>query len=415
MRKDVFAKLFVCLAVIVALFVIFVRPLAYSIRQGLDLQGGTHVVLEAEDTAIAKVDDDAMRRVVSIMERRINELGLTEPIVQREGERRVIIELAGIKDPDKAIATIGKTAMLEFKDEDGNTILTGTDLKDAQAAMRQDNGQCIVSLEFSDEGSKKFADATLANVGRQIAILLDGEVLTDPVVREPILGGRAEISGQRDLEEAQRLAVLLRSGALPVKVNIIETRTVGPSLGQDSKDKSAFAFVVGISAVLVFMLLFYRACGFIADVSLMAYTLLLLALLKSLDATLTLPGVAGIILSIGMAVDANVLIFEHFKEEFRLGKSIRLAMDSGFKRAFTTILDSNTTTIIAAFVLFLFGTGNIRGFAITLGLGVVLSMFTAITLTQYMLKLLVNAKIFESPSVYGATGFMLYDPKAVNK
>ena len=411
MRKDVLAKLLACLAIIAALFVIFIRPLANSIRQGLDLQGGTHVVLEAVDTDIAKVDDDAMRRVVSIMERRVNELGLTEPIVQREGERRVIIELAGIKDPDAAIQTIGKTAMLEFKDEEGNTLLTGTDLKDAQAAMRQDNGQCIVSLEFSDEGTKKFADATLANVGRQIAILLDGEVLTDPVVREPIMGGRAEISGQRTLEEAQRLAVLLRSGALPVKVNIIETRTVGPSLGQDSKDKSAFAFVVGISAVLIFMLLFYRACGFIADFSLMAYTLLLLSILKALDATLTLPGVAGIILSIGMAVDANVLIFEHFKEEFRLGKSIRLAMDSGFKRAFTTILDSNTTTIIAAFVLFMFGTGNIRGFAITLGLGVVISMFTAITLTQYMLKLLVNAKIFESPSIYGADGFMLFDPK----
>ena len=255
----------------------------------------------------------------------------------------------------------------------------------------------------------------MANVGRQLAILLDGEVLTDPVVREPIMGGRAEISGQRTLEEAQRLAVLLRSGALPVKVNIIETRTVGPSLGQDSKDKSAFAFVVGIAAVLLFMLLFYRACGFIADFSLMAYTLILLSVLKALDATLTLPGIAGIILSIGMAVDANVLIFEHFKEEFRLGKSIRLAMDSGFKRAFTTILDSNTTTIIAAFVLFMFGTGNIRGFAITLGLGVVLSMFTAITLTQYMLKLLVNAKIFESPSIYGANGFMLFDPKEANK
>ena len=411
MRKDVFAKLLACLAIILALFVIFIRPLAESIRQGLDLQGGTHVVLEAEDTEIAQVNDDAMRRVVSIMERRVNELGLTEPIVQREGERRVIIELAGIKDPDAAIQTIGKTAMLEFKDEEGHTLLTGTDLKDAQAAMRQDTGQCIVSLEFSDEGTKKFADATLANVGRQLAILLDGEVLTDPVVREPIMGGRAEISGQRTLEEAQRLAVLLRSGALPVKVNIIETRTVGPSLGQDSKDKSVFAFEVGVAAVLVFMLIFYRACGFIADFALMAYTLLLLAILKSLDATLTLPGVAGIILSIGMAVDANVLIFEHFKEEFRLGKSIRLAMDSGFKRAFTTILDSNTTTIIAAFVLFMFGTGNIRGFAITLGLGVVLSMFTAITLTQYMLKLMVNAKIFESPSIYGANGFMLFDPK----
>lgn len=411
MRKDVLAKLLACLAVIVALFVIFVRPLANSIRQGLDLQGGTHVVLEAEDTEIAQVNDDAMQRVVSIMERRVNELGLTEPIVQREGERRVIIELAGIKDPDAAIQTIGKTAMLEFKDEEGHTLLTGNDLKDAQAVMRQDSGQSVVTLEFSDEGTKKFADATLANVGRQIAILLDGEVLTDPVVREPIFGGKAEISGQRSLEEAQRLAVLLRSGALPVKVNIIETRTVGPSLGQDSKDKSEFAFVVGIAAVLLFMLLFYRACGFVADISLMAYTLLLLAILKALDATLTLPGVAGIILSIGMAVDANVLIFEHFKEEFRMGKSIRLAMDAGFKRAFTTIFDSNITTMIAAFVLFLFGTGNIRGFAITLGLGVLLSMFTAITLTQYMLKLLVNSKVFESPSVYAADGFMLFDPK----
>ena len=322
----------------------FIRPLAHSIRQGLDLQGGTHVVLEAEDTEIAQVNDDAMQRVVSIMEKRINELGLTEPIIQREGERRVIIELPGIKDPDAAIQTIGKTAMLEFRDEDGNTVLTGTDLKDAQAAMNQQNNQCVVNLEFSDEGGKKFADLTLNNVGRTIAILLDGEVLTDPVVREPILGGRAEISGQRTLEEAQRLAILLRSGALPVKVNIIETRTVGPSLGQDSKDKSEFAFVIGIGAVLIFMLAFYRMSGLIADISLMAYTIALLAVLKGLDATLTLPGVAGIILSIGMAVDANVLIFEHFKEEFRLGKTLRLSMDAGFDRAFTTIFDSNITT-----------------------------------------------------------------------
>lgn len=409
MRTNSLIKLAVCLVAIVAVFVIFIKPLAESIRQGLDLQGGTHVVLQAEDTDIAQVNEDAMQRVVSIMERRVNELGLTEPIIQREGERRVIIELPGIKDPDKAIETIGKTAMLEFKDEEGKTLLTGTDLKDAQAAMNQQNGQSVVNLEFSDEGAQKFADATLENVGRTIAILLDGEILTNPVVREPILGGKAEISGQRDLEEAQRLAVLLRSGALPVKVNIIETRTVGPSLGQDSKDKSEFAFVVGIAAVLIFMLLFYRLPGFIADIALMAYTLMLLGTLKGLDATLTLPGVAGIILSIGMAVDANVLIFEHFKEEFRMGKSIRLAMDAGFKRAFTTIFDSNITTIIAAGVLFLFGTGTIRGFAITLGLGVVLSMLTAITLTQFMLKLLVNAKIFESPSAYGADGFVLFD------
>ncbi len=413
MQKHSLIKLLISVAVIVAVFFMFVRPLANSIRQGLDLQGGTHVVLEAEDTEIAQVNDDAMQRVVSIMEKRINELGLTEPIIQREGERRVIIELPGIKDPDAAIQTIGKTAMLEFKDEEGNTVLTGTDLKDAQAAMDQNNRN-VVNLEFSDEGGKKFADLTMKNVGRKIAILLDGEVLTDPVVNEPILGGRAEISGQRTLDEANKLAILLRSGALPVKVNIIETRTVGPSLGQDSKDKSEFAFVIGIGAVLIFMLLFYRLSGLIADISLMAYTVMLLAILKGLDATLTLPGVAGIILSIGMAVDANVLIFEHFKEEFRLGKTLRLSMDAGFDRAFTTIFDSNITTIIAAAVLFLYGTGTIRGFAITLGLGVLLSMFTAITLTRYLLKWLIAAKIFENPSIYGATGFLLFDPRLVN-
>jgi len=409
LRKDSLMKLLGCVIAIVAIFIAFVQPLANSIRQGLDLQGGTHVVLEAEDTDIAKVNDDAMNRVVTIMEKRVNALGLTEPIIQREGERRVIIELPGVKDPDAAIKTIGKTAMLEFKDEEGNTVLTGTDLKDAQASTNQQNGQNVVNLEFTDEGAKKFADLTTKNVGRTISILLDGEVLTAPNVREPILGGKAEISGQRNLEEAQNLAVVLRSGALPVKVNIIETRTVGPSLGQDSKDKSEFAFAIGLGAVLVFMILFYRLSGFIADIALMAYTMLLLGALYLLDATLTLPGVAGIILSIGMAVDANVLIFEHFKEEYRIqGKTLRLSMDAGFKRAFTTIFDSNITTIIAAGVLFFLGTGTIRGFAITLGLGTLLSMFTAITLTQYMLKLLIASKITENPSAYGANGFMLW-------
>ena len=403
MRQDALLKLIAVIAVIVGIFFAFVSPLANSIRQGLDLQGGTHVVLEAVDTPEAQVNDDAMQRVVKIMEKRVNELGLTEPLIQRQGERRIIIELPGIKDPDAAIKTIGKTAMLEFKDEDGNTVMTGTDLKNAQDARNQQN-QYVVNLEFSDEGAKKFADLTTKNVGRRIAILLDGEVLTNPNVREPITGGRAEITGQESQEEAHRIAMLLRSGALPVKVNIIETRTVGPTLGQDSKDKSEFTFVIGISAVLVFMVLFYRLSGLVADLSLMAYVILLLFILKMLDATLTLPGVAGIILSIGMAVDANVLIFEHFKEEYRLGKTLRLSMEAGFKRAFTTIFDSNITTIIAALVLFFFGTGTIKGFAITLGLGVVLSMLTAITLTQYMLKLLIASNICKNPAVYGATG-----------
>lgn len=409
MRNNNLTKLIICVVVIIGAFIALVKPLAFSIRQGLDLQGGTHVVLEAEDTDIATVNDDAMNRVVAIMEKRVNALGLTEPIIQREGERRVIIELPGVKDPEAAIQTIGKTAMLEFKDEEGNTLLTGTDLKDAQAATNSNNGQNVVNLEFSDEGAKKFADATTKNVGRTLSILLDGQVLTAPNVREPITGGRAEISGNKTLEEAQNLAVVLRSGALPVKVNIIETRTVGPSLGQDSKDKSEFAFAIGIGAVLIFMLIFYRLSGFFADVALLAYTIMLLGLLYLLDATLTLPGVAGIILSIGMAVDANVLIFEHFKEEYQVqGKSIRLAMDAGFKRAFTTIFDSNITTIIAAVVLFFLGTGTIRGFAVTLGIGTVLSMFTAITLSQYMLKLMIASRISDNPSVYGATGFMLW-------
>ncbi|MBE6098379.1 MAG: protein translocase subunit SecD [Schwartzia succinivorans] len=401
MRKQEFLKLIVCVAAIVGLFCAFVSPLAYSIRQGLDLQGGTHVVLEAEDTPEAPVNHDAMERVLHIMEKRVNELGLTEPMIQLQGERRIIIELPGIKDPDKAIAVIGKTAMLEFKDEEGNTVLTGTDLKDAKEQTDQQN-QHLVSLDFSDEGGKKFAELTTKNVGRRIAILLDGEVLTAPNVKEPITGGKAVITGQRSLEEAHNLAILLRSGALPVKVNIIETRTVGPTLGQDSKDKSEFAFTIGIGAVLVFMLLFYRLSGLIADISLMAYVLLLLAALKFLDATLTLPGVAGIILSVGMAVDANVLIFEHFKEEYKKGSTLRMAMNNGFKRAFTTIFDSNLTTIIAAMVLFAFGTGSIRGFAITLGLGVVLSMFTAITLSNFMLKMLVGSNMVTSPFLLGA-------------
>ena len=398
----------ITVAVIIAAFFVCVRPLASSIRQGLDLQGGTHVVLEAVDTEQAQVNDDAMNRVVAIMEKRVNALGLTEPIIQREGERRVIIELPGVKDPDAAIKTIGKTAMLEFRDEEGNTVLTGTDLKDAQASTNPQTGQNVVNLEFSDEGAQKFADLTTRNVGRTIAILLDGEVLTAPNVREPILGGRAEITGQKTLEEAQNLAVVLRSGALPVKVEIIETRTVGPTLGQDSKDKSQFSFVVGLGAVVLFMIFFYHLSGLIADVALMAYTVMLLGILYLMDATLTLPGVAGIILSIGMAVDANVLIFEHFKEEYQVNnKSLRLAMDAGFKRAFTTIFDSNVTTLIAAGVLFFLGTGTIRGFAITLGVGTILSMFTAITLTQYLLKLMINSKLSENPWLYGANGFML--------
>ena len=395
------AKFLVIVAAILAVFGYYISPLATSIKQGLDLQGGTHVVLEAIDTPEAKVDEDAVQRVVKIIERRVNELGLTEPIIQRQGDRRIIVELPGVKDPEKAIEMLGKTALLEFQDESHTTVLTGKDLKDAKAQIDQSTRN-LVALEFSDEGAQKFADLTAKNIGKHISILLDKQELTSPVVQEVIPSGKAVITGNRSIDEAQRLAILLRSGSLPVKVDIIETRTVGPTLGQDSKEKSKQAFAIGIGAIVVFMLLFYRLSGFVANIALILYVLLLLVSLKMLNATLTLPGIAGIILSMGMAVDANVLIFERFKEEHRAGKTLRAAMDAGFSRAFATIFDSNVTTLIAAAVLFFLGTGPIKGFAITLGLGIILSMLTAITITRFMLKMLMHANIFKNGKIFGA-------------
>ncbi|MBU2700894.1 preprotein translocase subunit SecD [Sporomusaceae bacterium BoRhaA] len=401
MRWNSFTKFFVAVLAILLCFAFFVKPLAFSIKQGLDLQGGTHVVLEAVDTPEAQVDDDAVQRVVKIIERRVNELGLTEPIIQRQGDRRIIVELPGVKDPDAAIALIGKTALMEFQDESGATVLTGKDLKDAKAEIDQSKRN-LVNLEFTPEGAKAFGDLTTKNVGKHISILLDKQVLTSPVVNEPITGGKAMITGNRTIEEAQNLAILLRSGSLPVKVEVMELRTVGPTLGQDSRDKSITAFGIGIAAIVLFMLLYYRLSGLVANIALAMYVLMLLFGLKMLNATLTLPGIAGIILSIGMAVDANVLIFERFKEEVRAGKTLRAAMDAGFHRAFATIIDSHVTTIITAVVLFLLGTGSLKGFAITLGLGIILSLFTAITVSRFLLQSLMNSNLIKNHKVFGA-------------
>jgi len=395
-------KFLVLVVAIVVSFGVFIKPLALTVKQGLDLQGGTHVVLQAVETPNAKVDDDALNRSVKIIERRVNELGLTEPVIQRQGKDRIIVELPGVKDPEKAIAMLGRTALLEFKDMSGKTVMTGNDLKDSKATVGQ-NGKPVVSLDFSDEGGKKFALLTSQNIGKQISILLDGEVLTSPVVNEAITGGKAQISGSRNVEEAEHLAILLRSGSLPVKLEMLENRTVGPTLGQDSKDKSIKAFAIGLAGVFLFMAVYYRASGVVADIVLLFYTLLLLAIMRALNATLTLPGIAGIILSIGMAVDANVLIFERFKEEIQSGKTLRSSIEAGFSRAFVTIFDSNITTIMAAAVLFYLGTGPIKGFAITLALGVVISMFTAVTITRYLLRFLVASNISSNPAFYGAS------------
>ena len=327
-------------------------------------------------------------------------MGLTEPLIQQEGANRIIIELPGEKDPQRAIDTIGKTAVLEFKDEEGNTALTGEDLRDAREQMDQGKNP-VVALEFTEEGGDKFAALTEANIGRHIGIYLDGELLTDPVVNEAITGGRAVITGQRTLDEAKDLAILLRSGALPVKMSVMEVRTVGPTLGQDSKDKSVTAFTIGLSLVVLFMLAMYRMAGFVADVALLVYVLILLGILYGLSATLTLPSIAGIILSIGMAVDANILIFERFKEEIASGKILRLAIQAGFKRAFTTIFDANMTVIITSAILFFLGSGTVKGFAFTLGLGVAVSMFTAITVSRTLLMFLIDASWIHNPWWFG--------------
>ena len=389
MRWNELGKFLIISLAIIGGFCVYISPLSNSIKQGLDLQGGTHVVLQAVDTPELKVDDDAVNRSVKIIERRVNELGLTEPVIQRQGKDRIIVELPGVKDPDKAIAMLGRTALLEFKDVSGKTVLTGKDLK---------------------EGGKKFADLTARNIGKPIAIVLDGEVLTNPVVQEAITGGRAQISGSRTMEEAEHLAILLRSGSLPVKIEVMENRTVGPTLGQDSKEKSIKAFGIGVIGVFVFMILFYRLSGIVACIALLLYVMMLLLVMRYLNATLTLPGIAGIILSIGMAVDANVLIFERFKEEIRNGKTLRSAMDAGFNRAFVTIFDSNVTTLMAAVILFYLGTGPIKGFAVTLAIGVILSMFSAITVTKFLLRFLISSNFTKNPAFFGVSA-----PKEVNK
>ena len=403
MNSKAVVKFLAAIGIILAVFIYFISPLANSIKQGLDLQGGTHIVLEAEESGDNKVTDDAVERVIQILSRRINEMGLTEPIIQREGKKRIIIELPGVKDPDQAIKTIGKTAVMEFKNEEGEVRLTGNDLKDAKEQIGQ-NKNYMVGIEFTDEGAKKFARLTEENVGRHIAIYLDGDLLTNPTVNEPITGGKAVITGSRTLDEAKNLAILLRSGALPVKVKVMEVRTVGPTLGQDSKDKSVLAFSVGIALIVAFMLILYRLSGFVATMALLVYVLILLLILGPLvlNATLTLPGIAGIILSMVVAVDANILIFERFKEEVLEGKTLRMSMESGFKRAFSTIFDANTSVMITAVILILLGSGPVKGFAITLALGVIVSMFTAITMSRTLLRMLIECRITNRPFWYGA-------------
>lgn len=406
-------KTFKALAVfliILALGIGTLPPLVRSMRLGLDLKGGVHLVVEAKDTPDHQVTNEDMDALQRVMRSRVDELGLTEPVIQREGSRRLIIELAGVEDPEEAVKVIGKTALLEFKTADGQVVVTGKDLKDAKAIIDQRSNEPQVSLKFNAEGTKKFAAVTTELVQkyskedprRRIGIYLDNQLLTNPVVDEPIPSGEAVIRGGfAEFKEAANLAALLRGGALPVPVQIEERRAVGPTLGQDSLVKSKNAIIAGLIAIALFMLAVYRLPGLIADFSLVVYAVIVLAVLWALKATLTLPGIAGLLLSVGMAVDANIIIYERLKEELRSGKTLRAAVDAGFTRAFATIFDSNTTTVLAAGVLYFLGSGTVRGFAVTLSLGIAASMFTAITLTRFLLHLVIDVPACRDLRLYG--------------
>jgi protein-export membrane protein SecD len=387
------------------------------IKLGLDLKGGMHLVLEVDIYKLTKKTDpsDAVERALEIIRNRVDKFGVSEPSIQRQGKNRIVVQLPGLKEPQRALDLIGKTALLEFRlvddarleealegdipkgyeilyDDENNPYLvkkepevTGEYLVDAYVDTSQETGivsRMVVALEFDKKGARLFAKATGGHIGERLAIVLDGRVKSAPVIRTKIDDGRAIIEGNFSLQEAKDLAIVLRAGALPAPIKVIENRTVGPSLGRDSINKGIIASILGFILVIIFMAIYYKLSGIIADIGLIGNMIMLMGGLVALDGTLTLPGIAGIILTIGMSVDSNVLIFERIREELRSGKTVKAAIDGGYKKAFWTVFDSHVTTLITALILFAFGTGPIKGFAVTLSLGVSISLFTALVITR---------------------------------
>lgn len=412
-------RLFYVIATVLALIVAIVGLLpVYSDKAhlGLDLQGGVLVRLDAPKGTSA----EDMNGAKEIINNRVNALGVSEPEVRIEGLTRITVELPGVENPEEAVKLIGTTAKLQFvRNDTGEIIFEGADLEKAAAFTNPKaltaNDQYGVDLKLSSKGAEAFAKATsdlLAKYPgdtnrdkRIISIILDNIVISSPSVSAAIMDGRGQISGGFEtLEEANNLATLLNSGALPIDLTITEQKTVGAQLGPDSIAKSINATLIGAIALVLFILLIYRGLGIVALLALILYSLLLAGSLIAIKTTITLPVVAAYLLSIGMAVDANVLIFERIKEELRVGKSIRVSVDAGFKKAFSTILDSNVTTLIAGVVLIILGTGTIRGFAVTLCIGILISLFTAISFTRFILMNLVASGVIKSSKYFGVRG-----------
>ena len=379
-----------------------------NMRLGLDLQGGLSITMQAQMDQVAPEDrDDAMQSLISTLERRVNAYGVSEATIQQLGEDRVMIQLPGLRDIEEAKKLIGQTAQLEFKEVQApspatpgaeptyvDTGLTGADLRRASVGFQPTTNEPVVQFEFKEAAAARFGELTTRLSQQtpqgQIAIFLDEEPVTAPVVRSPILGGSGIIEGGFTRESAQTLAIQLNSGALPVPVQTVREQTVDATLGADSIQRSILAGEIGLGAVILFMILYYRMPGVLAGLALLIYTVLVLAIFKLVPVTMTLAGIAGFILSIGMAVDANILIFERTREELRAGRTVSAAIEAGFARAWTSIRDSNISTIITCIILYYFadqlGISIVKGFALTLGLGVVVSMFTAITITRTFIR-----------------------------
>jgi len=442
-----------------------------KVNLGLDLQGGTHVVFEADVEELQrKVEErggeftdkelrDAMDRALKKIRNRVDKFGVAEPVIQRQGRNRIVVELAGIKNPSQVAETVGKTAYLEFKlvsenqenyiervqedglqnvkvkdkylNEDGNIregslpqmvdilyqkvekerdadgripfvlrndiVVEGDSLKDAHVTMQ--DAEYVVAIKFNPEGARKFARITGRYKGRQLAIVLDDVVQSAPRIQSQIPNGSGIISGDFAAQEARNTALILKTGALPVPLKIEEKRTVGASLGQDSVSMGLRAIIIGFIFVFIFMIFYYKMSGIVADIALVFNLIIILGVLVMFNATLTLPGIAGIILTIGMSVDANVLIFERIREEYRLGRSVGKAISNGFDRAFVTILDANITTIITAMVLYNFGSGPIKGFAVTLMIGILASMFTALFVSRVIFQTILSRKNIRKLSI----------------
>ncbi|MGM9979270.1 MAG: protein translocase subunit SecD [Clostridium sp.] len=377
------------------------RPFSKTITKGLDLQGGVSVVMEIQDADSVENLSEKLEQVKEQLAVRVNKVGVAETVVSTEGDRRVRIDIPGQYDSAKIIEDLSKSGELTFVSPDGDVILTGDDVKKATVTYSSTTNEPQVSLELNDSGKTKFAEATEKYIGQAISIKMDDETISSPTVQAIISDGNAVITGSGSITESKSLAAIINAGALPVTIKQVSLQTVGAQLGETALPNALKAGAIGIALIFLFLIIYYRVPGLLASFALTLFVCLVLFIFEEIGATLTLPGIAGFLLTIGMAVDANVLIFERIREEVKKGVSSKTSVQRGFENAMSSIVDSNVTTIIAALVLYFLGSGSVKGFAITLMIGIVVSLFTALFVTKFLMNRAVEMGLLKSPSCFG--------------